>query len=217
MEKAMQFTSAQQTTFKTWLTANASGLSDQAAADLANALVSPNYFVWQTSVQKSVLDAQINKANYTPSDSVPPSGATVQITNDALLYNNRALICQLKQTNAQWLTGGDPGSGIDCRVVQVRQNFKDCLLAIPAGASGASADAGWGTIVAPGTVRTAMMRACTNLEKLFVTASSGPGSDGVSGNRGTNTNPDILGVGTNGSTLEGTVTPGQVAEVRASA
>lgn len=49
----MQFTSAQQATFKTWLDANASGLSDQAAADLANAVASPAYLAWRTVVGRT--------------------------------------------------------------------------------------------------------------------------------------------------------------------
>lgn len=203
----MQFTPAQQATFKTWLTNNAASLSDQAAADLANTLVSGPYFVWQTSISKMTVDAQVNKANFTPADT-PPTGTD-------LAYQNRALLCQLKQTNAQWLTQGQ--GSIDARITSVRQNFKDCLTAIPSGASGANQEAGWGTAGTPGAVRLAMMRGATNVEKLFVTAAaSGPGNDGVSGNRGTNTNPDLLGIGLDGQALEGSVDAGKVAEARAS-
>lgn len=94
----MQLTTAQKATFKTWLDANASGQSDDAAAALANALASPNYFVWLPDASKAAVDAQINKANYTPSDAAPASPST------DMTYQNRALLCQLKQTNAQWLT-----------------------------------------------------------------------------------------------------------------
>lgn len=211
----MQFTAAQQATFRTWLLANAAGLSDQAAAGLANTLVSPTYFVWNPAVSKGSLDAAINKANFTPADAVPASGSTQQITNDQLLYNNRALICQLKQGNAQWLTGGDPGSSLDSRLANLRQNFQDCLTAIPSGASGASQNAGWGTPGSPGAVRTAMMLPISNVAKLYVTAATGPGNDGVAGNRGTSTNPDLPGLDALGNPMTDPVTAQQVAEARA--
>ena len=51
----MNLTPAQLATLKTWLTANASGLQDEAAANLLNALASPAFWVWRTSVTKSEL------------------------------------------------------------------------------------------------------------------------------------------------------------------
>ncbi len=207
----MQLTSAQKTTLKASIAANVTTLNTidvqsgntvlhnqtvaiQNVADIGDNfqriaewynLPTAAYLVWKTNADRATLDAQVNKANFTPSDAVPSSPST------DMTYQNRALLCQLKQTNAQWLTGGT--GTVDARVTSLRQNFKDCLTGIPAGASGANVDAGWGTAGTPGAVRLVMMRLCTNLEKLFVTAiSSSPGNDGVPGNRGTNTNPDLL-------------------------
>lgn len=142
------------------------------------------YLLWQTSASPIVIKKAVNAANYTPSDAVPGSPST------DLTYSNRAFVAQLKQTNIIWLTqGSDP---IDFSKTQVRQNFKDSLTAIPCGASGANVDAGWGG-ASPGVVRLAMMRVATRAEKLFAAAgtmATGPGNDGVAGNRGLNTNPD---------------------------
>ncbi len=210
----MQLTTAQKATVLTWLNANASSQSNDAAAVSLNALVSPNYFVWRPDADKATVDGQINKANFTPSDAVPASGSTIQLTNDALLYNNRALLCQLKQTNAQWLTMGPGSVGIiDASIASVRQNFKDCLLQIPSGTSGANQDAGWGTASVPGTVRTALMRTITIFESLFVTVSTGAGNAGGDA-RGLNTNPDTLGVGSDGRPIQGAVNSQLVSDIR---
>ncbi len=206
----MQFTAAQVATFKTWLTANASSLNDQASADLANTLANPAYFIWQSAVPPTVLDAQVVKANYTPADAPPASPST------DMTYQNRALLAQLKQTNAQWMTQATRVTALDARSVSVRQNLKDCLTSIPTGASGANQDAGWGTAGAPGAVRLAMMRQVSNVEKLFVIVITGPGNDDVVGDRGKTINPDTLALGADGLAMEGPVSSGQIAEVRAS-
>jgi hypothetical protein len=44
---------AQLSTLKTWLTANANGQTDEAAAALLNANASPDFWVWRTKVTKS--------------------------------------------------------------------------------------------------------------------------------------------------------------------
>lgn len=91
----MQFTSAQQVAFKAWLTANASGLSDQDAANLGNTLASPNFFCWRTSISRqdlytttsdlaTVWDWAVYKAQ-----SVTEQGAWVQMfMGDSAPFNN---------------------------------------------------------------------------------------------------------------------------------
>ncbi len=175
-----------------------------AVAGWYNQNVSPNYFIWKSNADKGLVDSQINKANFTPSDAVPASGSTAQITNDQLVYNNRALLAQLKQTNAQWLTQTNGTVPINAQIASLRQNFKDCLLQIPTGTSGANQDAGWGTASVPGAVRVALMRIVTIFEKLFCTAGSGAGNVGTDA-RGANTNPDISGVGSDSLPVEGQV------------
>lgn len=159
--------------------------SDEAASKVAafySALAAPAYNTWNPAADKSAIDSQIIKSNFTPSDAVPASPST------DMTYQNRALLCQLKQSNAIWLTQG--GGTLDARVAGMRINFKDCLLQIPSGASGANQDAGWGTAAVPGAARLAMQHSATVAEKLFAVAGAGAGNDGVSA-RGDAKNPDV--------------------------
>ncbi len=210
----MILTPAQKVTFKAWLDAGQPADHD-AAAVVANTLFSPSYFVWLKAADKAVVDAQIVKANFTPTDAPPASGSTVQLTNDAMLFQNRALACQLKQSNAQWLTSGPAAiSSIDARLAPVRQNFKDCLLAIPSGTSGVNQDAGWGTASVPGTVRLAMIRTVTNFEKLFVAVAAAGAGNAVGDARGLNTNPDICGTDAQGNEIVGPINGQFVSDIR---
>ncbi len=201
----MNLSPAQQTTFKNWIATNASALSDQDAANLANANAAGPYQLWNPSPDRNAVDSAIDKSVFTPSDAVPASPST------DMTYQNRALICQLKQTNAQWLTAFGVG---DARATGLRKNFQDCLRSIPSGASGANNDAGWGTAGSPGAVRLALMIPATNFQKLFVVAATGVGNDGVTGNRGTNTNPDVYGADASGPSIIGPVTSQMIAENR---
>ena len=163
-----------------------------AVAAWYNQSASPAYLAWNTAVAIKAVRAAVNLANYTPSDAVPASGSTAQVTNDQLVYQNRALACQLKQANAIFLVQGE--GTVDATPAQFRQNFRDCMSAIPSGVSGANQDAGWGTPASPGAVRLAMQRSVTNAEKLFATAGAGGGPVGNVGTdpRGSATNPDGL-------------------------
>jgi hypothetical protein len=156
-------------------------------ANWYNQAASPDYLGWAV-VDKSAIDALIDKSTYTPTDAAPASGATAQATNDALLFQNRAIVGQLKQANAQWLTAG--AGRLDARVASLRKNFQDCMRQIPMGAAGASLDAGWGAAASPGVVRTGMMRKLTNLEVVFAVVGSGAGNQGADP-RGSATNPDV--------------------------
>lgn len=199
----MKLSTQQKAIVKTWL--DAVGLSDDdAAAAALNAQAVP-YYIWKSNADKAIIDAQINKASYTPTDAAPSSPST------DMTYQNRALLCQLKQSNAQWLTNGT--SVIDARLNSVRQNFKDCLMQIPSGVNGANQDAGWGTPATPGTVRAVLMRTVTVFEKLFVSASSGAGNAGGDA-RGGVTNPDVPGIGADGMSIEGNISAQQVSDIR---
>jgi hypothetical protein len=166
----------------------------QAVADWYNGAAAPAYKVWDTQVALKAIRSLVNLANYTPSDAAPAATNNVQGTNDALLYQNRALACQLKQANAVFLVTGE--GAIDCSPLQLRQNFNDCLTAIPSGVAGANQNAGWGTSAAPGPVRLAMQRNATSAEKLFAVASTAaPNAGNVGADaRGAVTNPDTLAV-----------------------
>lgn len=163
-----------------------------AIADWYNQNVSPNYTVWNEAAPIKTIRAAVNLANFTPSGAVPASGSTQQITNDQLVYQNRALACQLKQANAIFLIQGE--GNVDCSPLQFRQSFNDCMTAIPSGASGANQNAGWGTSAAPGAVRLAMHRLARRIEKLFaVVSTAAPNAGNVGADpRGGATNPDTL-------------------------
>ena len=49
----MQLSTAQLQALKTWVIANASGVFDQATANTLNAIASPDFWVWRTSVTKA--------------------------------------------------------------------------------------------------------------------------------------------------------------------
>jgi hypothetical protein len=203
----MPLTSAQLTTLAANIAANtatAPGTTGQisalahtadnafAVAAWYNLAASPAYRVWSTAVELKAVRSLVNLQQFTPTDNPPASTNNVQGTNDALLYQNRALVCQLKQANAIFLITGE--GAIDCSPLQLRQSFNDCMTLIPSGASGATQNAGWGTSAAPGAVRLAMQRAATNAEKLFAVASTAaPNAGNVGADpRGGATNPDTL-------------------------
>jgi hypothetical protein len=198
-------TSAQLTTLKNDIAANTNTINGVQIKDMPvnddtsfaiagwyNQAAAGPYKVWGNAVALKDIRAAADLGKYTPTDNPPASGGTQQITNDQLLYNNRALQCQLKQGNAFFLIQGE--GSVDCATNAFRLLFSDCMTGIPSGASGANQNAGWGTSGAPGAVRLAMQRNATNIEKLFSTQ---PVNSGNAGNvnvdgRGVATNPDAL-------------------------
>lgn len=213
----MNLTDQQLDTLKTWLTSGpGAGLDDEAAIAALNAQASPTYLVWNPAAPTAALRSALDVSKYTPTDAPPASGSTTQVTNDQLLYNNRALACQLKQANAFFFVQGGLGTTVDATPQAIRQSFNDCMTAIPSGASGANANAGWGTAGGPGPVRLAMQRPATVGEKLFSVQGPGGGPSGnVSGDaRGSTTNPDALGLGSSGY-ASGNVTHQNIDSARA--
>jgi hypothetical protein len=201
----MALTPAQLATLKAHIAANTNQIggvaintlpngSDQnfAIAAWYNLAASPAYLVWNTEVPIKSIRAAVNLQNFTPTDNPPAASGNAQGTNDALLYNNRALVCQLKQANAIFLIQGE--GSVDCSPLQLRQSFNDCMTTIPSGSGGGNQNAGWGTSAAPGAVRLAMHRQATNGEKVFVVASTAaPNAGNVGADaRGGATNPDTL-------------------------
>jgi hypothetical protein len=201
----MPLTPSQLTTLKADILANTNTINGVQIKDIPNngdgnfavagwysAAAESAYLVWSQSVSLKSIRAAVDLSKFTPSDSPPAAGATTQETNDGLLFQNRALVCQLKQANAIFLIQGE--GTVDATTSQYRLNFFDCLTQIPSGTNGASTNAGWGTSAGPGVVRLAMQRAATRAEKLFSVAGTGTGNSGNVGGdaRGGNTNPDAL-------------------------
>lgn len=168
------------------------GDGNDVVAKWYNLAASPAYLVWNPATPIKSIRAAADLSKFTPIDAPPASTNTVTGTNDALLYQNRALQCQLKQANAVFILAGE--GAVDATPQQFRQTMNDCLVNIPSGASGANNNAGWGTAAAPGAVRTAMQRAATNAEKVFGAQAAGSGAAGndTATARGSATNPDAL-------------------------
>jgi len=200
-----QLTPAQLATFKAHMEANTNQINGTAINAMAhtpdNAFAiaawysqdaAGPYKAWNTRTPLKALRAAVDLSRYTPTDNPPASTNTVTGTNDALLFNNRALKCQLQQANAVFLLQGE--GEVDATGQQFRQSFGDCMVGIPSGAGGAAQNAGWGTAGSPGAVRLAMQRPATNIEKVFSVQAAGAGAAGnvAADPRGGGTNPDAL-------------------------
>ncbi|MFO0801461.1 MAG: hypothetical protein U0804_28685 [Gemmataceae bacterium] len=208
---ASALTPAQQATLTADLAANTSQVGGVQVKDVEktadnavlvaawyNTATSPTYLVWRTEVPVADILDQVNWGNYTPNDAPPAATNTTQGTNDGLLYNNRALLVQIKQTNLVTMLSGR--NTFNAAKPTLRGGLNDATINLPTGTNGASRSGGWANIV------TVLRRGCTNGERLYVSPSTGVGNDGVAGNRGSTTNPDLLG-------YEGKITD---ADVRAS-
>lgn len=135
---------------------NTDGAYEIAAA--YNAPANPAFYVWKTNAATADIYDAITWASLTPADM--PDGTA--------LYTNRALQCQAKQINLQIMLQGQ--QQINAAKLKVRQGLTDALQNVPAGAGGALLDAGWTT------VKQALYRPATRLEKLFAV---GTGTTGV--------------------------------------
>lgn len=195
---ASALTPAQQATLTADLAANTSQVGGVQIKDLEktadnafavaafyNGATSPAYLVWRTEVPVADILDNVTWGNYTPNDSPPASGSTTQLTNDALLFNNRALLVQIKQTNLVTMLSGR--NTFNAAKSTLRGGLNDATINLPTGTSGANRSGGWANIV------TILRRTCTRGERLYVGVATGVGNDGIAGNRGTSTNPDLLG------------------------
>lgn len=136
-----------------------------------NAPSATNFLVWRTDVPVSNIYDSIDWTKYTPADT---PDATVTFTN-------RALVIQTKQMNLQNILQGR--ATIDASKANTRAGLRDAVIALPAGASGASIAAGGASGVA---TLTACTRIATRLEQLLVTSSptTGKVTAGVMGFEG---------------------------------
>lgn len=121
-----------------------------AIADLYN--IVGNQDVWRTEAPVAAIYDAITWANYTPADA-PDTTA---------IYTNRLLAIQTKQMNLQNILQGR--ATVDASKANLRAGLRDAVVAIPAGAGGASVSAGGASGV---TVLTACVRKATRIEKLL--------------------------------------------------
>lgn len=172
----MILTSQQKTTVRNYLTAHPELSNDDVAATALNALVSPSYFVWRTSVSRSDM--------YTTISDLPSSW-------DWTIY-----IAQTVPQQGGW-TQMFMGDQLSMAAVNNRIGIVKIF-------GNANAE----TIHCFAVGR----RACTVLEQLFVVAVASPpansGNDGIAGNRGKTSNPDLL-------VVEGSISAQDVSDIRA--
>lgn len=160
----------------TLATARATG-DDYAIAAWCNAAASPAYKVWNSSTPTSVIGDAVGWSSLTP----------VDMPDSTVVYTNRVLFSQAKQTNLQILIQGR--DSLPTNKANIRAGLQDALTNLPTGAGGASIAAGWTA------VKTAIQRSATNAEKVLASGA------------GTAANPSDLG-------FEGNVTPNQASLLR---
>ncbi len=172
----MILSAQQKATVKAYLTAHPELSNDDTAAAALNAIVSPNYFVWRTSVTRQDM--------YTTVSDLPSSWDwTIYIAQTAPQQNGWT----------QMFMGDVLSMAASNNRVGISKIF---------GASNAS------TLHCFAVGR----RACTVLEQMFVAAVTSPpansGNDGIAGNRGKASNPDLL-------VVEGSISAQLVSDIRA--
>lgn len=133
-------------------------------ARLYNLPASPDFVVWRTDAPvDAILDA-INWSLYTPSDA--PDGTAT--------FTNRLLAIQTKQMNLQNMLIGR--SSINAAKPNIRGGLRDAVIAVPAGAGGASVSPGGAS---GATVLANCIRKATRIEKVLATASQGSDTTGT--------------------------------------
>lgn len=132
-------------------------------ARLYNLPASPAFNVWRTDAPvDAILDA-VNWSQYTPTDAA----------DNTATYTNRMLAIQTKQMNLQNMVLGR--TTINAAKVNIRAGLRDAVIAVPAGAGGASVSPGGAS---GANVLTACVRPATRIEKLLATASQGSDTTG---------------------------------------
>ena len=125
-----------------------------------NAESSPPFTVWEDETSKADVFDAIVWANFTPADDADGSQ----------LFNNRALVCLIKQNNVLGLLSIDP---VATGKPNVRAGLSDSLLNVPSAAGGNKQSAGWAA------VKDAISRIATRAEKLFATGTGSVASPGT--------------------------------------
>jgi hypothetical protein len=162
----MQLNNSQLITMGQWIRDNALNSSNEEQRDLLNALVSPAYFVWRTSVGKHEI---------TDEPGIGDDGVTV--TNFVFGGSQGGYIARSQGERDAWKELFN--STLTCKpyLANVRTAFDDIFSGSGAGAVGNRAH-----------IKAKCRRECTVAEKLYVAATPGGG-----GTRGLRTNPDLLG------------------------
>lgn len=125
-----------------------------------NADSSPTFTVWEDETPKADVFDAIVWASFTPADDADGSQ----------LFENRALVCLLKQNNVLGLLSMDP---VATGKPNVRAGLSDSLLNVPSAAGGNKQSAGWAA------VKTIISRVATRAERLFATGTGSVAAPGT--------------------------------------
>lgn len=164
----MALTSAQQITLAAAITADQAFAGIPHTADgadaiavLLNAPSNPVFKVWRSEAPVNDIFDAIDATKYTPTDA----------PDTTVLFQNRAIAIQIKQTNLQMLTQGK--TSLDASKANVRAWLRDCVIALPSGAAGASTSAAGVNGV---NALTACTRNARYIEKILAGASATTGT-----------------------------------------
>lgn len=153
-----------------------------AMALVFNAKATPAFYVWATDVKVDDIFDSITWANLTPTDLSPtaaiPATPTVAEQHALQLYISRATICQSKQFALQILLSGRNFGTLNGAKPLIRGGLQDALQSIPAGVGGVNLAGGWPT------VKLALQRTATVLEKLLATGTGSTASPATMGAEG---------------------------------
>ncbi len=134
-------------------------------ADAYNALSSKD--VWRTDAPVSAIYDAVDWTKFTPVAAMDDASLS-----DALVAKRTAqlLAIQTKQINLQNMLTGR--ATIDASKTNIRAGLRDSVIALPAGAAGASVSAGG---AGGATVLAALIRKATRFESVFATAQATTG------------------------------------------
>jgi hypothetical protein len=163
-----------------------SGDGNAAIAGWYGLTASPDFLVWRTDAPvKDILDA-ITWANYTPASAVDDATLTTALL--AAQRQTQLLAIQTKQMNLQNMVIGR--EQIDASKVNIRAGLRDCVVNLPAGASGANIQAAGASGI---NVMNVLTRKANSVEKLLVTSSATTGgvTASIMGFEGTISGSDV--------------------------
>lgn len=121
-----------------------------------NLAFSPDYFVWRSDAPVSEILSGLNYSNFTPNDD--PNQATA-VT--AQVWENRAMLVQIKQINLQMMLQGQ--DRLDATLSNLRVGLQDACEFLPTGNNGNNRAGGWANVLPK------LSRKAKNAEKLFAT------------------------------------------------
>lgn len=179
---------------KAWLVANGFGAegTDSDAMAALNALAAPAFYIYDSAVRVDAILDKLNYTNYTPNDPPDQANATA-----AQVWENRAMLVQLKQINLQLIMQGR--GTVDATKSTIRAGIQDATQNLPTGAAGANRSGGWSNI------QPILARKATVGEKLFATGAN----DGS-----TNVLPKDVGLNAAGDLLQGQINSQNISDAR---